>query len=160
MSQAKFHSPGHTGSLTVTSYGMQTSPSPSASPRGVATVGLVTRTGGAVVNGYGGGGGGGATGASASGGSVSRSKVDLSALYEQCKWIADVFVRHLFSPSPSLPLPSSLPLLPLSPPSLLPPLCICSVADTLFSSGSQKCPHPKTAAMNVSMCLNTCIQLA
>lgn len=78
-----------TGSVTVTSYGVQAGPtSPAASPRGVAKVDVVARgPGGAVVNGYrervefGGGatGGGGRA-------SPGKGKVDLSALYEQCKF--------------------------------------------------------------------------
>ena len=84
--------PGHmtpTGSVTLTSYGVQTgATSPSTTPRGVATVGVVTRgAGGATVNGYRErvGLGGGATGV---GGGVSpgKSKVDLSSLYEQRKF--------------------------------------------------------------------------
>lgn len=90
-SPAVSQSPGAYRSITLTTHGVQTSHSPSrvpsatGSPRGVATVGLVTRNG-PVVNGYGGRDKVSASAAAGSGSSgVKRSKVDLSSLYEQCK---------------------------------------------------------------------------
>ncbi len=82
---SKRHAPGTqtSRSVTLTSYGVQSGgATPSTTPRGVATVGVVTRgVGGAVVNGYGGKGRGGAGGGG--GASPGKCKVDLSALYEQ-----------------------------------------------------------------------------
>lgn len=95
--QTRLHSSGtQTRSAATTgSFGVQTSyappggsPTAGGSPRGMATIGLVTRSG-PVVNGYGGSGGSGGRGvsggAASSGGDGARDKVDLTSLYEQCK---------------------------------------------------------------------------
>ena len=103
VSKSRVPGTGSYRSMTLTTHGVQTSHSPSlsprgrvSSPRGVATVGLVTRsTSVPVVNGYGGGGASGGGGVAE--GTGPRGKVDLASLYEQCKQVAGYYVYAMYN---------------------------------------------------------------